>query len=269
MKIRLLSSSFTDPSELQCLTSLLVNDHLLIDAGSAGFALSSQQLARVNHIFISHAHMDHIASLPGLLDTCLGLGLKPPEIWANAHTIAILRQMIFNNQVWPDFLSITQENGQPLVPLHQFHDLEPIRVNDLTITPVPVHHVIPTHGFLIESATATTLISSDTGPTDAIWQLANQRPRLDAVILEVSFTNQMQPLARRACHLTPELFGLELAKIKTHSPRVFAVHIKPWLKEEITGQRAQLGLKHLEIMRPGHEYLVSTTLAKSPRFSST
>lgn len=255
MKIRLLPSSFTQPTQFQSLTSLLINDDLLIDAGSAGFSLSLEEISRIRHIFISHAHMDHIASLPSLLDACLGMGVLPPEIWANAHTIQMLRQMIFNNQVWPDFLSITQENGQPLVSIHVLHDNEPIHINHTIITPVPVHHVIPAHGFIIKSADATILISSDTGPTDAIWEQVNQKERLDAVLLEVSFTNSMQSLARRACHLTPELFGLELAKIRGHRPKVLAVHLKPWLRENIVKELAELVLNNLEIMRPGVDYL--------------
>ena len=255
MKIRLLPSSFTHPTQFQSLTSLLINVDLLIDAGSAGFSLSLEEISHIRHIFISHAHMDHIASLPSLLDACLGMGVKPPEIWANAHTIQMLRHMIFNNQIWPDFLSITQENGQPLVSIHMIHDNEPIHLNHTTITPIPVNHVIPTHGFIIDSANATILISSDTGPTDAIWQQANQKERLDAVLLEVSFTNSMQSLARRACHLTPELFGLELAKIRGHRPKVLAVHLKPWLRENIVKELAELVLNNLEIMRPGVDYL--------------
>lgn len=254
MNIRLIPSSSGGDRELQFLTSFLVNHDILIDAGSAGFGLGLEELARIRHIFISHAHMDHIASLPALLDAAICAGLQPPAIWANTHTIAMLRQMIFNNQIWPDFLSIQTPTVQPLVPLHELIDFEPVQLDGITVTPVPVTHVIPTHGFMVESGDATVLFSSDTGPTEAIWALANQRPRLDGVILEVSFTNQMQSLAGRACHLTPGLFGQELAKIQTHKPNVLAVHLKPWLKAELAEELTQLGLEHLEIMRPGIDY---------------
>jgi 3',5'-cyclic-nucleotide phosphodiesterase len=254
MKIRLLPSSFTHPGTFQSLTSFLINDHVLIDAGSAGFALGLEEISRIQHIFISHAHMDHIASLPSLLDNFLGMGVKPPEIWANAHTMKMLRQMIFNNHVWPDFLGITQEDGQPLVSLHLIHDNERLQINNATITPVPVNHVIPTHGFIIESSNATILISSDTGPTEAIWALANKNTRLDAVLLEVSFTNSMQSLASRACHLTPELFRRELGKINGHRPKVLAVHLKPWLRQQIACELDALNLENMEIMQPGKVY---------------
>lgn len=255
MIVRLLPSS---PDEIgsrqdQRLTSLLVNDSILIDAGSAGFQLGRAELAKLRHVFISHAHMDHIASLPAMLDACLGYGLRPPAIHAGSETLQCLRQHVFNNRIWPDFLTI-EENGRKMVETVEMNEMQPVAIGGLQITAVAVNHVVPTLGFILESDDATVVISSDTGPTEKIWQLASAKPRLDAVILEVSFTNQMQSLAEKALHLTPRLFSEELEKIKGHQPLALAVHLKPWLRDEICEQIRQLQLKNLEVMEPGRTY---------------
>ena len=56
------------------LSSYLIDEVVAIDAGGLGFIddLSAQQ--RIEHIFITHSHMDHIASLPIFLDTVFQAG---------------------------------------------------------------------------------------------------------------------------------------------------------------------------------------------------
>ena len=253
MKIRLLPSDTNGRREIQYLTSLSIDRRTLIDAGSAGFALEPRELALVENLFISHSHMDHIASLPQMLDSCLGWGLKPPTIWAGVETIAVLKEMIFNDRIWPDFLSL-ESNGKRLVEVRPAIDFEPILLQGLTVTPIPVSHVIPTQGYLLETAEATVLVSSDTGPTVAFWDVANRLDRLDAVILEVSFANDLALIAEMARHLTPRTFAQELTKLKNHEPAILAVHLKPWSRAAILEELATLGLKALEIMESGVDY---------------
>ena len=53
-------------------TSMLIDDNILIDAGSGVGDLLMEDLLKIDHIFITHAHLDHIALIPPLLDTVLG-----------------------------------------------------------------------------------------------------------------------------------------------------------------------------------------------------
>ena len=253
MKIRLIPSNSDGNPDIQFLTSLLIDQALLIDVGSAGFSFRTFSLRKVKNILISHAHMDHIASLPTLLEAYLANRLPPPTIWCNAETMQTLKEHLFNNQLWPDFFTLgSLEN--PWLHMRESSDFVPIQFEGLRVTPIPVNHVIKTQGYLVESEDSTILISSDTGPTNALWEVANQQNRLDAVILEVAFPKRLQSLADISCHLTPKTFGLELAKLKNHNPAILAVHLKPWMRSTIINELVKLNLDRLVVMRSDHDY---------------
>ena len=253
MKIRLIPSNSDGNPVIQYLTSLLIDQSLLIDAGSAGFTYKTFSLRKLKNIFISHAHMDHIASLPSLLEAYLANRLPPPTIWTSAETIQSLKLHLFNNQLWPDFFSLGSKE-LPWLNVRESSDFIPIELEGLRVTPIPVNHVIKTQGYMIESSDATILISSDTGPTQAIWEIANQQKRLDAIILEVAFPKRRQGMADLSCHLTPKTFGLELAKLKNHNPVILAVHLKPLMQSTIINELHKMNLDQLVVMRSDHEY---------------
>ena len=48
-------------------TSFLIDDDILLDAGSGAMRLTRAAMARIDHVFITHSHLDHILSLPLLL----------------------------------------------------------------------------------------------------------------------------------------------------------------------------------------------------------
>ena len=63
-------------------TSLLVDDDVLIDAGTGVGDLSLDALLKIDHIFVTHTHLDHITSIPLLLDTVMGLRAQPVTLHA-------------------------------------------------------------------------------------------------------------------------------------------------------------------------------------------
>jgi len=253
MKIRLIPSNTNGDPEIQFLTSLLVDQSTLFDAGSAGFSCHKVALQKITNIFISHAHLDHVASLPSLLEAYIAFQLPPPMIWGSAETLLNLKELLFNNRLWPDFFELGSPK-KPLIRVSESVDYRPIPLDGLRVTPIPVSHVITTQGYLVESDSATVMISSDTGPTTAFWEIANQQKRLDAIILEVAFPDSMQALANAACHLTPKAFGKEVAKLTSHDPQILAVHLKPWLRSKIVQELQDLNLKKLVVARSDCDY---------------
>ncbi len=234
------------------LSSYLIEEAVAIDAGGLGFLGDLDAQSRIKHIFITHSHVDHIASLPIFLETVFESADHCVTVHAGAETWASIQGDIFNDRVWPDFIALS-EKGLPFVKKSIIEPGKPIVVEGLKLTPIPVDHVVPTLGFLIEGPGGTVAIPSDTGPTEDFWRHAAAAKDLKAVFLEVSFPDRMEGLARISKHLTPAMFAAEIRKLDADVPFV-AVHIKPRFYGEVVDQILALGSDRIEIGRPGKSY---------------
>ena len=76
MQIKILGCSGGIGGDLHT-TSMLVDNDILIDAGTGVGDLTMDELLMINHIFITHSHLDHIAFIPLLLDTMMGMCVEP------------------------------------------------------------------------------------------------------------------------------------------------------------------------------------------------
>jgi ribonuclease BN (tRNA processing enzyme) len=253
VKITLLPSALGEDVDcsLQYLTSFLINDDLAIDAGSLGFFRTPREQARIKHVLLSHTHIDHLASLPIFLDNAYK-ETSVVTVHGSEWVLNCLQNDLFNDRIWADFIRLSK-NGEGLLNTAILTPLVPVQLDGLRITPVPVDHVVPTFGFIVEDATMAVAISSDTGPTDEIWRRANALTNLKAVFLEVAFPNAMADLAAKAKHHTPQSFGEEMHKLRLPVP-VFAYHIKARFREQIVKELDELGLPNLLIAQAEKPY---------------
>ena len=254
MKIRIVGPSANEGIEHQFLASFVVNDEIAIDAGCVGFQVPLDAQTKIQHVFLSHSHLDHIASLPCFLDNLFVAGAPCPTIYASESTLDTLRRDFFNDRVWPDLLRLSSAE-KTLLKLVPLVDERSVEINGIKITPVSLDHVVPTFGFIVDSGDSAAAIVSDTAPTKKIWEIANNTPNLKAVFLEASFPNSMNWLAVDSMPLTPALFCNEAKKLE-HSVRLIAIHIKPAFYQETVDELETLGLRHLEICRPATDYQV-------------
>lgn len=252
MKITLLESSVGAGTHQQILASCLVNDSVVIDAGSVGFVSPLDVQKKVEHVFLSHSHIDHLASLPIFVDNVYTPGPECPTIYASPETLDCLRKHIFNDTIWPDMIRLSGEET-PFLKLHELAAEKPIAIGDLTVTPIALDHVVPTFGFLIDDGKDAVAIVSDTNPTKRIWDLINANSRIRGVFLESSFPNSFEWLAEKAMHLTPGLFKAELTKLQ-HDVPVIAIHIKIAFEPTVRAELEALGLPKLQIGEPGRTY---------------
>src|SRR4051812_4545818 len=82
-------------------SSHLIDGKLLLDAGSVATALPIQEQAKIDHILISHPHLDHIKDLAFIMDNCFGMREVPFEICTNAPVEKAIREHLFNEAIWP------------------------------------------------------------------------------------------------------------------------------------------------------------------------
>jgi ribonuclease BN (tRNA processing enzyme) len=234
------------------MTCLLINGRVALDAGSLSQALSIDRQKEVHSILLSHSHMDHTNSLPFFIENVYGKSEKAIDIHGSAATVYAIRKYLFNNATWPDFTRLPNH----LLPAMRFHEIEsevPLILDGVSFTPIPVHHLVPTHGFLIEHNGAAVLWSSDTGPTQRLWEIANRTPNLKAVCIDTSFDSSLQPIADVSLHLTPQTLQAELRKLERKVP-IFLHHLKPPCVERIREEVKQLRNPDLAFLEQGKEY---------------
>lgn len=237
----------------QFVTSYLINDTVAIDAGCLGFYRDAFDQARVKHVFLSHTHIDHIASLPVFVENAYEGKAESVVVHATAPVLDSLHRDLFNDRVWPDFIALSKGRA-PFLRLERLEPGRPVEVEGLKITPIDVDHIVPTVGFLVEEEDGrAVLISSDTGPTEEIWRRGRAVADLRAVFLEVTFPDELAWLAEVSKHLTPSMFAQELAKLG-RPVEVIAVHIKPRYREKVVSELHGLGLPKLQIGRFGPVY---------------
>lgn len=248
MQVMLVPSALGAPP-LQYLTSLLVNDAVAIDAGSLGLYGTPVDQSRIRHVFLTHAHIDHIGSLPIFLENVSDESADCPIVHATQAVLDVIRTDLLNDRLFPDFVRLSH-GGPPLVRLEPLTPGQPVQVAGLSITAAEVDHVVPTVAYLIDDGTSAFAFVTDTAPTDGIWALANQCPRLKAVFLEVTFPEDQAWLAEVAKHLTPQLFAGEVRKLRP-GIAVYAIHLKPRCREQLLGELAALQLPNVTVLDPG------------------
>jgi len=252
VKITLLESSVGTGPHQQILASYLVNDTTVIDAGSIGFLNPLGIQKQIEHVFLSHSHIDHLASLPIFIDNVYTPSPVCPVIYGGPETLDCIRKHIFNDVIWPDMIRLSEEET-PFLKLQEVSPEESIQIGDLTITPVRLNHIVPTFGFILDDGQDAAAIVSDTSPTDRIWELINANERIRGIFLESSFPNSFEWLAEKAMHLTPDLVRLELDKLQ-HDVPVIAIHIKIAFETTVRAELESLKLPNLQIGEPGRTY---------------
>jgi cAMP phosphodiesterase len=206
-------------------TSFLIDDDLLIDAGSGLNDLEFSRLERINHLVLTHSHLDHICSLPFLVDT-VGVSRKQIlRIYGLKHTIEALKECIFNERIWPDFTKIPNKEN----PVMEYVVIEPhstLQFGDRTVHTIPVTHTVPAIGVILDTPTGSWCFSGDTHQTDELYQALNVRPNLKYFFLEAAFPDKEKWLADLAKHLCPSLVFGELGKLHSNC-EVWISHLKP------------------------------------------
>jgi len=233
-------------------TSLLVDDDILIDAGTGVGDLPLQRLASIDHVFITHAHLDHIACLPLMVDSVGDMRSGPITMHATRETLEIIRRHIFNWHIWPDFSQIPT----PQAPFLRFATIEvgqAVAIGEREITPLPALHTVPAVGYHLHNRTsgASLAFSGDTTVCDPLWEAVNTIDDLRYLIIEAAFADSERELALLSKHLCPSLLHSELAKLRSR-PEVLVTHAKPSQIAQITEEIAAAGSAHQpRMLTPG------------------
>lgn len=231
MKLKVLGASGSDIPGHH-LSSFLLNSKILFDAGGVTGCLSFRAQQKIEQIFITHAHLDHIRDIPFLADNMILSGeLKQINIFSIKEVIDDIKRHLLNQRLWPDFTGIPNIH-ESILKVKILKEGRSVTVNEYRITAYRMNHTVPAVGYLVEGEGKRFFYTGDTGSAPHTWsKLANKK--LDALIIEVSFPDRMKDLAVKTGHLTAQLLFEDL-KLLNHIPkRIFITHVKPFYRREI------------------------------------
>lgn len=247
-------------------TSFLLDDDILIDAGSGVGELRLDELARIDHILISHSHLDHVLGIPLLADSVLKLragasglsSLKPIHVHALPETLHALREHIFNGVIWPDFTRLPS-SAHPVLVFHEIEVGRALRFEarggaaDRVVHVLPAAHTVPGVGFGVETPMGWWVFTGDTGPNPALWQALNGR-RIAQLVIETAFGNEEAHLAQISGHLSPQSLADELRQLDGEVS-VYITHPKPGEVPSVLSQIRALDTRHrIEPLREGQRF---------------
>lgn len=250
MKFRIVPS--TSDGRVQLLTTYLINDTLAIDAGAIAIGLSREEQLRIRSIIITHTHLDHVFSLPIYLTDLFEEIREPVRLYATQSDFDALRQYIFNHRVWIP-LELMKNAEVDLISFQPIRSGESFFAEGLKVTPVEVTHTVLTHGLVVEDDRSALLFTSDTGPTERIWQVAQECDKLRAIFIDLSFPNRLTELARESQHHSPATLLEEMSKMRPDTP-IYAVHVKAAYRNQIVEEIESLNNPRVIVAEVGREY---------------
>jgi cAMP phosphodiesterase len=231
----------------------LLNEKLLLEGGTATSVFNSAEQESIEHILISHIHLDHTKEIFFLLDNLAQTGAKAVTLAGTSEVVEGARKYLFNEQIWPDF-SVLPSEASPVLKFQEIPEDVFSSLGEFEVMPIAVNHPVPATGFLIRNEEGSIVYTGDTGPTRRIWETARQEEGLKAVFAETSFPNSMEKVALASGHLTPVMLKKELELLKRPGVPVCIFHMKPLFIEEIRSELEALGIAELQILEQGAVY---------------
>lgn len=219
-------------------TSFLLDDDILIDSGTGITTLSLDQLARIDHVFLTHSHLDHSLGVPLMLDAVGDRRRKPVTLHALPAVLDILEKHLFNWKIWPDFREIPDAQN----PWLRFSSLQlgsGIDLGGRRLTSIPAHHTVPACGYRISGNDRSIVFTGDTAHSDALMHTLNDMHDLTDLIIDTSFENELKDVAMASKHHHPDSLAHELARLKV-SPRIWITHLKPGNETAILDELREL-----------------------------
>ncbi|MGE5239833.1 MAG: MBL fold metallo-hydrolase [Chloroflexota bacterium] len=231
--------------------SFLLDDEILFDAGSLTSVLGERAQMKIKYIFITHAHLDHIRSIPFLADNIIVRNFyRKVTVISIPPVLRTIRRHLFNSSVWPDF-TVIPDPTNAILDLRELKTGDTMELNSYRITPYVVSHTVPAVGYFVESGNSRNFFyTGDTGPTEDTWKKIG-RKEIHVLIIDVSFPNDLEDLAVRTGHLTPGLLKVELSRMQVPPSHIFVTHPKPQHLKQIRKELRALGMRNIEVLKDG------------------
>ncbi len=216
-------------------SAMLVDEDVLIDAGTGIGDLGLDDLDSIRHVFLTHAHLDHIAGLPMLVDCIFDPDFEVPlTVYAREETLRAVQTHLFNDAIWPDFSQLPTPE-RPMLRYHVCSPGDTVTIGNRDFYAVDVLHSVPSLGFTVHNTNGAFAVSGDTKTNETLWPVLNACNDLRLLVIEVSFPNEMESLAADAGHYCPSTLTRDLGRLR-HDPEIWLTGMKPGQEDRIYAQ---------------------------------
>ena len=216
-------------------SALLIDDDVLIDAGTGIGDLELDEMDSIRHVFLTHSHLDHIAGLPMLVDRIFEENIETPlTVYAREETLRALQDHLFNGVIWPDFAQLPSAE-RPMLRYCVCSPGDTITIGHRDFYAIDVMHSVPSLGYTVQNSGGAFAVSGDTKTNETLWPVLNSCDDLRVLVIEVSFPDEMQDLAALAGHYTPTTLTDDLKRLQ-HDPEIWLTGMKPGEEERIYAQ---------------------------------
>ncbi len=236
-------------------TSFLINDSVLLDAGTVTEVLDRERLKRLKQVVITHTHIDHLKGLFPLVDELVMMGDYSIELISVPQIVDVIAKNLFNNLIWPDFTVIPSKN-EAVISLQAMELEETKGIDAITVKPVLMTHSVYTVGYVVKEGGRGFMFTADTGPTRRFWEVAREETGLDFIIADVSFPSRFEELARVSGHGTLSMLVDQLDRFGLGKMPVYITHIKPIFLDEIVREVSSLGRETIRLLQQDSQITV-------------
>ena len=214
---------------------MLIDNDVLLDSGTGVGDLALDDLHSIRHVFVTHAHLDHIAGLPMLIDSIFTDEVDiPVTVYGRSETLKAIQDHVFNWVIWPDF-AVLPNPEKPMLRYQVCNPGDTISIGHREFHAVDVAHSVPAIGYTVQNSGGVFAVSGDTKTNKTLWPVLNRCDDLRALVIEVSFPNEMESLAATAGHYCPTSLSRDLDLLQ-HDPEIWLTGMKPGEEERILSQ---------------------------------
>jgi glyoxylase-like metal-dependent hydrolase (beta-lactamase superfamily II) len=254
MKLQVLGCAGGIGGHERLTTSLLVDRDILLDAGTGLASLDIDQLVSIDHVFITHSHLDHVAGLALLLDAVQGKKRGPVTVHATEKVIAALKKYLFNWVLWPDFATIPN----PENPTLRWEPIEPnqsIELGGRVLTAHTVNHTVGSAAYWVHNKKSGFLFSGDMASTPELWTALRGESMLAKVIVDCSFANADREIAERSLHFCPRTLLDDIDSVSS-AVEFLIYHLKPGHEDLIMRElRSEAGARKFTALKCGDVFV--------------